>query len=325
MKIAFIGLGKMGYPMAGHIQSSHACTFCRRSADKSKKPYKNTDFSKLPSSPKTALSVKTLNKCSCFKVAVYNRTVEKAQKWAKQNNATYSDNLQEIVKNKDIIFLCVGNDKDVLTIVENFKDNLNKNCTVIDCTTTSPTTAKKVAQILKQKNVNFLDAPVSGGETGAIKGVLTTMVGGNEEVFKKAKPILKCFSSAVTLLGDVGSGQTCKMFNQICIAGTIQGLAEGVKLSQKMGLDVKKALGVISKGAAGSWQVDNRGEVINKGEFTGFGFSVKHILKDLKIANAEATEKALTLDVLKKAIEKYENLVGEGSEDDYSSIVKSYK
>jgi len=255
VKIAFIGLGVMGYPMAGHLaKAGHS-------------------------------------------VCVYNRTAAKAQKWVEDFNGSFAPTPREAASGADMVFMCVGNDDDLRSVVygnDGVLAGMDKNTILIDHTTTSAEVAREVAAKAALQHIDFIDAPVSGGQAGAENGVLTVMAGGNEAVFAKAQPIMAAFSRFSQLLGEAGSGQLCKMVNQICIAGVVQGLAEGLHFAKQAGLDGEKVIETISKGAAGSWQMENRYKTMWAGEYK-FGFAVDWMRKDLGIALDEAKNNGATL------------------------------
>jgi len=255
MKVAFIGLGVMGYPMAGHLaKAGHS-------------------------------------------VCVYNRTTAKAQTWTEQYSGCFAPTPREAVSNADMVFMCVGNDDDLRSVVygdDGVLAGMLPHTILVDHTTTSAEVAREVAAKAALQNIDFIDAPVSGGQAGAENGVLTVMAGGNEKVFAKAQPVMAAFSRFSQLLGEVGSGQLCKMVNQICIAGVVQGLAEGLHFAKQAGLDGEKVIETISKGAAGSWQMENRYKTMWAGEYE-FGFAVDWMRKDLGIALDEAKNNGATL------------------------------
>jgi 3-hydroxyisobutyrate dehydrogenase-like beta-hydroxyacid dehydrogenase len=248
IKVAFIGLGVMGYPMAGHLVSAG------------------------------------------FDTCVYNRTTEKAQKWADTYQANYADSPKLAAKDADFVFICVGNDDDLRQVVKGEQGvlaGLKPGAIIVDHTTTSAIVAKELAALAKAQGNDFIDAPVSGGQAGAENGVLTVMCGGEQVSYEKAKPVMQAFSQFTQLLGPVGAGQLCKMVNQICIAGVVQGLSEGLHFAMNAGLDGEKVVETIAKGAAGSWQMENRHKTMLKGEYE-FGFAVDWMRKDLGIALDEA-------------------------------------
>ncbi|BED89475.1 oxidoreductase [Pseudoalteromonas sp. MM1] len=255
INVAFIGLGVMGYPMAGHLAKAG------------------------------------------FNVCVYNRTQAKAQSWVDEFAGSLATTPREAANNADIVFMCVGNDDDLRAVV--YGDNgvlagMAVNSILVDHTTTSAEVAREVAAKAALQNIDFIDAPVSGGQAGAENGVLTVMAGGNEAVFTKVQPVMAAYSRFSQLLGDVGAGQLCKMVNQICIAGVVQGLAEGLHFAKQAGLDGEKVIETISKGAAGSWQMENRYKTMWAGEYE-FGFAVDWMRKDLGIALDEAKNNGATL------------------------------
>ncbi|WP_125718899.1 NAD(P)-dependent oxidoreductase [Pseudoalteromonas rubra] len=255
VKVAFIGLGVMGYPMAGHLQQAG------------------------------------------HQVTVYNRTTTKAQRWAEQYKGAFAPTPKQAVTEAELVFMCVGNDDDLRSVVygdEGVLAGMKPGTVLIDHTTTSAKVAREVAERAAAQNVAFLDAPVSGGQAGAENGVLTVMVGGDPEVFERVQPVMAAFSRFSQLLGDVGAGQLCKMVNQICIAGVVQGLAEGLHFAKHAGLDGEKVVETIAKGAAGSWQMENRYKTMLAGEYD-FGFAVDWMRKDLGIALDEARSNGASL------------------------------
>jgi len=255
MNVSFIGLGVMGYPMAGHlVNAGHTVT-------------------------------------------VYNRTTAKAQQWAEQFNGEVALTPALAAQGADIVFLCVGNDNDLRSVVygeDGVLAGMAAGTILVDHTTTSAEVAREVSAKAALQNVAFIDAPVSGGQAGAENGVLTVMAGGDEAVFAKVQPVMAAFSRFSQLLGEVGSGQLCKMVNQICIAGVVQGLAEGLHFAKQAGLDGEKVIETIAKGAAGSWQMENRHKTMLAGEYE-FGFAVDWMRKDLGIALDEAKNNGATL------------------------------
>ncbi len=255
--VAFIGLGVMGYPMAGHIAKAG------------------------------------------HDVCVYNRTGTKAEKWTKEYGGSHAPTPAEAADGRDFVFACVGNDDDLRSVTTGSQgafSTMKKGAIFIDNTTASAIIARELAQAADAGEFGFLDAPVSGGQAGAENGALTVMVGGEEGIFEKARPVIDCYSKMVGLMGPTGSGQLTKMVNQICIAGLVQGLAEGIHFAQSSGLDVEKVIDVISKGAAGSWQMENRWKTMNDG-FYEYGFAVDWMRKDLDIVLAEARENKANLPV----------------------------
>jgi 3-hydroxyisobutyrate dehydrogenase/2-hydroxy-3-oxopropionate reductase len=248
-KVAFIGLGVMGYPMAGHLAKRGGHT-----------------------------------------VTVYNRTAAKAAKWAAEHGGSAAATPREAATDAEFVFSCVGNDDDLRSVIfgkDGALAGMKAGATLIDNTTASAIVAREIYAAAKAKNIGFLDAPVSGGQAGAENGQLTVMVGGDQAVFDKANPVIDAFAKMVGLMGAPGAGQLTKMVNQICIAGLVQGLSEGIHFAKRAGLDVEKVVGVISKGAAQSWQMENRYKTMNAGKFD-HGFAVDWMRKDLSIALTEA-------------------------------------
>ena len=254
MKVAFLGLGVMGYPMAGHLQSKG------------------------------------------HSVTVYNRTTAKAEAWAKQHGGTSGKTVEDAVINADIVLMCVGNDKDLIEVGGAALAAMQPGTILVDHTTASADVARQLYEGARGKGIQFIDAPVSGGQAGAEKGQLTVMCGGDQAAFDAVKPIIDCFAKATTLMGPSGAGQLTKMVNQICIAGLVQALAEGLAFAEKAGLDGNLVLDVISKGAAQSWQMENRGKTMLKREFN-FGFAVDWMRKDLGICMEEAKRNGAKLPI----------------------------
>jgi 3-hydroxyisobutyrate dehydrogenase len=257
-KVAFLGLGVMGYPMARHLKEKGG-----------------------------------------HEVTVYNRTTAKAEKWASENGGKFAATPAEAAADQDFVFACVGNDNDLreVTLGANgaFKA-MKKGAIFIDNTTASAEVARELDAAAKELGLGFIDAPVSGGQAGAENGVLTVMCGGDEANFAAAKPIIDSFARMVGLMGPVGSGQLTKMVNQICIGGLLQGLSEAIHFGQKAGLDIEKVVDVISKGAAGSWQMENRHKTMNEGKYD-FGFAVDWMRKDFGICLDEANRNGASLPV----------------------------
>jgi 3-hydroxyisobutyrate dehydrogenase len=246
--IAFLGLGVMGYPMAGHLQRAG------------------------------------------HKVTVYNRTTSKAEKWAKEYEGSFGVTPAEAAKDADIVFSCVGNDNDLRSVTtgkDGAFNGMKSGAIFADHTTASADVARELYAAAKERKLHFLDAPVSGGQGGAEKGILTIMVGGDADIFAKVEHALKAYGKIVQLMGPSGSGQLTKMVNQICIVGIIQGLSEGLNFARAAGLDIPTVLSTIRGGAAGSWQLENRGSTMGEGKFN-FGFAVDLMRKDLGICMAEA-------------------------------------
>lgn len=247
-RIAFIGLGAMGFPMAGHLAKTG------------------------------------------HNVTVFNRTAERASAWQVEYGGQIAATPAEAAAHQDAIMICVGNDDDVLAVTtgdEGALKTLPEGALLIDHTTTSEALAISLAEIASKSGVAFLDAPVSGGQIGAENGVLTVMAGGDETAFHRALPLIECYAKSVKRMGPVGAGQLTKMVNQICIAGLLQGLSEGIHFAERAGLDVTAAMEVIAQGAAQSWQMNNRASTMIAGEFD-FGFAVDWMRKDLGIAIAAA-------------------------------------
>jgi 3-hydroxyisobutyrate dehydrogenase-like beta-hydroxyacid dehydrogenase len=256
-KVAYIGLGVMGFPMAHHL--------ARRGHD----------------------------------VTVYNRTAAKAERWVAENGGASAPSPREAANGASFVFTCVGNDHDLRSVVlgpDGALAGMAPGATLIDHTTASATVARELAATAAERRVGFLDAPVSGGQAGAENGQLTVMVGGEESVFAAAKPVIEAYAKMVGRMGGVGAGQLTKMVNQICIAGLVQGLAEAIHFAKHAGLDVEHVIGVISKGAAQSWQMDNRWKTMAAGKFD-FGFAVDLMRKDLAIVLEEARHNNATLPV----------------------------
>ena len=255
--VAFIGLGVMGYPMAGHLAAAG------------------------------------------HHVTVYNRTAEKADKWVAAYGGQKANTPREAAANAAFVFTCVGNDDDLRAVVlgtDGALAGMSAGAILVDHTTTSADVAREVAAACQDKDCAMLDAPVSGGEAGAVNGALTVMMGGDEAVFEKAAPLIDCFARARRLMGPSGAGQLTKMVNQICIGGLVQGLSEALHFADKAGLDGKAVVDVISKGAAQSWQMENRFETMVNDEFD-FGFAVDWMVKDLRICLDEASRNEVSLPV----------------------------
>lgn len=256
-KVAFIGLGVMGYPMAGHLQTAG------------------------------------------HQVTVFNRTPAKAEAWAQEHQGDFKPTPAEAVADAEIVFSCVGNDDDLREIgigKSGILSGVKEGAIWVDHTTTSANVAKEMAKHCEAKNIAFLDAPVSGGQQGAENGALTIMCGGDEAQFETIRPIIDCYARAAILLGPVGNGQLTKMVNQICIGGLVQGLSEAIHFADNAGLDIKSVIDVISKGAAQSWQMDNRHKTMIAGEYE-HGFAVDWMRKDLNIVLEEARRNGSKLPV----------------------------
>ena len=261
-----------------------------------------------------------------YNLSVFNRSKEKSEKWSTENSqAKVCFSIKDIATECDIIILCVGNDNDVRQIVDETKNLIRPGTVVIDHTTTSAKLAKEMNNILVKQGSYFLDAPVSGGEAGAQQGTLSVMVGGDEAPFKKAEPIIDCYSKKIKLLGPSGSGQLTKMVNQICIAGLVQGLSEAINFGMNAGLNMHDVIEVISKGAAQSWQMDNRHKTMIEDKFD-YGFAVDWMRKDLKIAMDEAKKNNSPLPITKLIDEYYSEVQKMGGQRwDTSSLIKRFR
>jgi len=263
-----------------------------------------------------------------YEVSVYNRTTEKAKVWQNEFGGQVGLTPFEAASGADIVFVCVGNDDDVRTVVygdEGVLAGLKPGGILVDHTTASAELAREIDETAKQQGKLFLDAPVSGGQAGAENGVLTVMVGGDSETFEQAQPVMAAFARFSQLMGPAGSGQLAKMVNQICIAGVVQGLAEGFNFAEKVGLDPDKLVQTISKGAAGSWQMENRYQTMFAGEYD-FGFAVDWMRKDLSIAFAEAEKKGIPLPMTKMVDGFYEEVQSAGGNRwDTSSLISRFK
>ena len=257
-KVAWIGLGVMGYPMAGHLRKKGG-----------------------------------------HDLTVYNRSPAKADAWVKEHGGKTAPTPAEAAKDQDFVFCCVGNDSDVRDVTLGPKgafQAVRKGAVFIDNTTASANIARELFKAAKDRGFDFLDAPVAGGQAGAQNGVLTVMVGGDQAPFARAKPVIDDYARMVTLIGPSGSGQLTKMVNQAIVAVTVQGVSEGLAFAQKAGLDIPKVMETISKGAAQSWQMDNRWKTMNEGKFD-FGFAVDWMRKDLSIIMEEAKRNGAKMDV----------------------------
>ena len=255
--VSFIGLGVMGYPMAGHLQKNG------------------------------------------YNVTVYNRTETKAQKWIDEYKGQMSKTPADACKNSEIIFMCVGRDEDITEVMEGengILSSVKENSIIVDHTTASAEIARKYSEKLKNMKIGFLDAPISGGQAGAENGLLSIMIGGELKFYEIVKPILQSYGKAIELIGPSGSGQIAKMVNQICIAGLVQGLSEAMAFGKKANVDMEKVLSVISKGAAQSWQMENRYRTMLDGKFD-YGFAVDWMRKDLSICFSEAKKNGASLPI----------------------------
>ncbi len=273
-KLAFLGLGVMGYPMAGHLMKKGG-----------------------------------------HDVTVYNRTAAKAAQWTKEYGGKHAATPREAARDADFVMMCVGNDDDVRSVV--YGDNgalagMKKGAILVDHTTASAIVAREVFEEAKKRGVGFIDAPVSGGQAGAQNAQLGIMCGGEPAIFEKAKPVIDVYAKMAALIGGPGAGQLTKMVNQICIAGLVQGLAEGLAFAKRSGLDVEKVVGVISKGAAQSWQMENRWKQMNEVKFDGFGFAVDWMRKDLGICMEEAKKNGARLPVAALVDQFYAHIQARG-------------
>ena len=281
-KVTFIGLGVMGYPMAGYIAKGG------------------------------------------HDVTVYNRTIAKAEKWAKEFGGKHAPTPKEAAKDSDFVFSCVGNDNDLreVTIGEHGAfHSVKENAIFIDNTTASAKIARELHSEANKRKFGFLDAPVSGGQAGAENGQLTVMVGGDQNHFTKAEPVIDHYAKKIKLLGPSGAGQLAKMVNQICIAGLVQGLSEAIRFGQNAGLNMEDVIEVISKGAAQSWQMENRYKTMITGKFD-FGFAVDWMRKDLSIAMEEAKANGSMLPITKIIDGYYAEVQNKGGKRfDTSSLI----
>ncbi|NMH58494.1 NAD(P)-dependent oxidoreductase [Alteromonas ponticola] len=227
-------------------------------------------------------------------VTVYNRTVSRADEWCARHQGQSASTVREAGREQDVVFMCVGDDTDVIAVGTQLLAVMQAGSILVDHTTASAAVARQLHQEAKERGIGFIDAPVSGGQAGAENGQLTVMCGGERDYFEKVEPIMACYARHSQLLGECGSGQLAKMMNQICIAGIVQGLAEALHFGQQAGLDCEQVINVISKGAAQSWQMENRAQTMLKGEYE-FGFAVDWMRKDLAIALDEARRNGSTL------------------------------
>lgn len=283
MKVAFAGLGVMGYPMAGFLAGAgHAVT-------------------------------------------VFNRTRSRADAWQKEYSGSVAATPQSAAAAAEIVFCCVGNDDDVRQVIlgeDGVLAGTAKGAVIVDHTTASARVAVEVYELAAKKGVDFLDAPLSGGQAGAESGQLTIMVGGDPSAYERVLPVMDCYAKVCTRIGDVGCGQKAKMVNQICIAGIVQGLSEGLHFAKRADLDVAAVIGAISKGAAQSWQMENRWQTMVDDEFE-FGFAVEWMRKDLKIALEEAERVGATLEMTARVDRFYADVEELGGRRfDTSSLIK---
>ena len=259
---------------------------------------------------------------------VYNRTAGKAERWVAEYGGASAPTPRQAAAGADIVFSCVGNDNDVREVLfgaNGVLAGIGQGGIIVDHTTASATIARDISEKAASRNVGFLDAPVSGGQAGAENGQLTVMVGGETAVFDRARPVIDCYAKAITLIGPVGAGQLAKMVNQICIAGLVQGLSEGLHFAERAGLDPAVVIESISKGAAQSWQMDNRWETMVAGEFE-FGFAVDWMRKDLAIALEEAKRNGAQLEVAELVDRFYAEVQSMGGRRwDTSSLIARLK
>ncbi len=287
MKVSFLGLGVMGYPMAGHLVRNG------------------------------------------YAVCVYNRTAAKAQKWLEQHGGSSAATPAEAAHQADFVFACVGNDDDVRSVtlgVDGAFQSMQPGSVFIDHTTASSTIARTLYEHAENRHFHFLDAPVSGGQAGAENGVLTVMVGGDQAVFERSKPLINSFAKSVKLMGECGAGQLTKMVNQICIAGLVQGLSEGAAFAINAGLDPALVFEVIAKGAAQSWQMENRNQTMVANHFT-YGFAVDWMRKDLGLCFDEAERNGSQLPVTRIVDGYYAEVQAAGGHryDTSSLITRLYR
>jgi 3-hydroxyisobutyrate dehydrogenase-like beta-hydroxyacid dehydrogenase len=282
MRVSFVGLGVMGYPMAGYLANAK------------------------------------------HDVVVYNRTASKADAWCAEHHGIAAATPAAAAQSADIVFVCVGNDDDLRQVIlgdDGVLAGIADDTIIVDHTTASADIAREIHSLAAGRGIGFLDAPLSGGQAGAENGQLTIMVGGDEDTFAQAEPVMSSYAKAITLIGPVGSGQLAKMVNQICIAGIVQGLAEGLNFAKKSGLNPELLIGAISKGAAQSWQMENRWQTMVDGKFE-FGFAVDWMRKDLRIAMEEAQRNGATLEMTALVDKFYEEVQAlGGSRWDTSSLI----
>ena len=271
--VTFIGLGTMGYPMAGHLSNS-----------------------------------------DLFNVTVFNRSSDKSAKWSNEYKGSVAKTIEDAVSDADVVITCTGRDEDMMEIV--FSENgmlayLKSGSIFVDHTTTSCKLAKHLNNSLQSKGIDFIDAPVSGGEAGAVNGELTVMAGGDKAILESCDSLIKTYSKSITLMGEAGAGQLAKMVNQICIAGVLQGLSEGLLFAEAENLDMDKLLSAISGGAAQSWQMVNRGKTMHNREFD-FGFAIKWMVKDLGYCIEQAKGNQTNLTFTQEVYDRYINLMDKG-------------
>ncbi|GAM74496.1 2-hydroxy-3-oxopropionate reductase [Vibrio ishigakensis] len=286
MKVSFLGLGVMGYPMAGHLTKAG------------------------------------------FAVTVYNRTYEKALNWAQEYQGTAVETVAEAVDGADVVLVCVGNDDDVRSVVTADNGaiaNMKPDAILVDHTTTSATLAEELLAAAQSANVRFMDAPVSGGQAGAENGVLTVMCGGATQDFDAMQPVFDAYAKSSVLMGEAGQGQRAKMVNQICIAGVLSGLSEGLLLAEKSGLDISTVVDCLKHGAAGSWQMENRANTMAQDKFD-FGFAIDWMIKDLGFCLDEAQRHDLKLPLTQESFDSYKALSQKGDgRMDTSVLIKAIR
>lgn len=285
-KTAFIGLGVMGYPMAAYMAQAGQ------------------------------------------QVTVYNRTTAKAEAWAKEHAGNAAPTPAKAAKDADVVCVCVGNDDDLRSVIygdDGVLAGMHKGAVLIDHTSASANVAREIGQKARKLGISFLDAPLSGGQAGAESGALTIMVGGEKAVFDEIRPVIDVYAKAITLMGPIGAGQLTKLVNQICIAGLVQGLSEGVHFAQSAGLDVATVMQAISKGAAQSWQMENRWQTMDKDEYE-HGFAVDWMRKDLENCLAEAQRNGAHLPITEIVNDYYKDVQSMGgSRWDTSSLLARLK
>ena len=283
--VTFIGLGTMGYPMAGHLSNSGQ-----------------------------------------FNVSVFNRSSKKSTKWGTEYQGSVATTIEDAVKDADVVITCTGRDEDMMEIVFSeggMISHLKGNTIFIDHTTTSFKLAQHLNESLKSRGIDFIDAPVSGGEAGAVNGVLSVMAGGDSDVLESCEAIMQTYSKSITLMGDAGSGQLAKMVNQICIAGLLQGLSEGLLFAESENLNMDKLLSAISGGAAQSWQMVNRGKTMHHREFD-FGFAIKWMVKDLGYCIDQAIANKTKLSFTQEVYDRYVNLMQNGHKHSDTSALMMF-
>ncbi|CAH0530444.1 NAD(P)-dependent oxidoreductase [Vibrio hippocampi] len=286
MKVSFIGLGVMGYPMAGHLVQAG------------------------------------------FEVFVFNRTTEKAVRWSNEFGGRHCVTIAECVQDADVVAVCVGNDDDVrqmTTADSGAISHMKSGAILVDHTTTSAELAEELSKAAQARGIGFMDAPVSGGQAGAENGGLTIMCGGDEATFEQLQPVFAAYGKSSVLMGAVGQGQRAKMVNQICIAGVLTGLSEGLLLAQKSGLNIPALVDCLKNGAAGSWQMENRANTMAQDKFD-FGFAIDWMIKDLGFCIDEASRQGLQLPLTEQSLERYKQLSQQGeSRSDTSVLLKAIR